>query len=308
MAFGTQEIKQLREMTGAGMMDCKKALTETNGDIEAAATYLREKGIAKAQKKSGRIAAEGLVQVKMRGNDAASLVEVNSETDFVAKNDEFVQFVDELAQLALEREAKSAEELKEADFGGKTAQEALNEKIAKIGENMTLRRADYVTGDAVFSYVHGNGRIASVVALESNAEASELEQLGKDISMQVASMNPKYISTDDVDQDYIASEKEVLLNQALNENKELEAQGKAKPVEIVEKMVMGRLNKELKEVCLLEQPFIKDSAITVGKLVDEKAKELGKDIKVSQIVRYEVGEGLEKKEENFAEEVAKQMA
>ncbi|QSX06558.1 elongation factor Ts [Sedimentibacter sp. zth1] len=296
-------VKELREATNAGMMNCKKALKETNGDMEKAIDFLREKGLAQAAKKSGRIAAEGLTAFAIsQDGKKGVVVEVNSETDFVAKNEDFKGFINTTAKILVNGDYKDIEELKNAKYDGedKTVQEVLTSKIATIGENMTLRRFDKVevTNGAVVGYVHGAGKISVIVGLESEASKEELEVLGKDLAMQVAAMNPKYITKDDVDQEYLAHEREVLMAQALNEGK---------PQAIVEKMVEGRLNKELKEVCLVEQPFVKDSDLTVKKLIENVGKEIGKSIKLSGVQRFEVGEGLEKKSENFAEEVAKQI-
>jgi elongation factor Ts len=295
-------VKELREKTNAGMMDCKKALQETAGDIEKAIDYLREKGLSKASKKSDRIAAEGLTCALVSECGKKGVVaEVNSETDFVAKNEEFRSFVEVVAKTALNNEPADIEALKAEKLeDGKTLQETLTEKIAKIGENMSIRRFEIekVNEGRVVSYIHAGGKISVIVALESEGDKDALEVLGKDLAMQVAAMNPKYISTDDVDADYIAHEREVLIAQALNEGK---------PQNIVEKMVEGRLQKELKEVCLLEQAFVKDGDITVKKYIDNTAKNIGKSIKVSGVQRFEVGEGIEKKAENFADEVAKQI-
>ena len=305
-------VKELREQTQAGMMDCKKALVEAEGNMEKAVDILREKGLSKAAKKAGRIAAEGLVSlVVSEDRKHGAIVEINSETDFVAKNEEFKNFVSSAAELALKVKPVDLDAFKAAELEeGKSLEVVLNEKISKIGENMTIRRfaVDSQADGTVVGYVHGAGKIAVLVNLASSSDSEKLQELGKDIAMQVASMNPKYISSDDVDQEYIAHEKEILMAQAVNENEEEAAKGKKKkPLEIIEKMVIGRLNKELKEVCLLEQPFVKDSDLTVGQVVNNVAKEVGAEIVVKATVRFEVGEGLEKKEENFAEEVAKQM-
>lgn len=312
MSFGVKEIKELRDLTGAGMLDVKKALEEANGDMDAAVEYLRKKGIATSAKKASRIAAEGLVAMVL-GEDGktGALVEVNAETDFVAKNKEFSDFVEKLAQLVHDNKPADLETFNEMDFNGDTVDVALKALIARIGENMNLRRFEYLEVEEghVAGYLHGNGRIGALVALETDAKLDDVAELGRDVAMQVASMNPKYISRDDVDADYIESEKKILLEQALNENREAEAAGqKPKPENIIQRMVDGRLNKELRDVCLLEQDFIKDGDLTVGKLVDARAKELDTDVKIAEIARFEVGEGLEKREENFAEEVAKQMA
>lgn len=304
MAITAQMVKELREMTSAGMMDCKKALAETNGDMEAAVKFLREQGLMKQEKKAGRIAAEGIAMTASSDDSkSAAIVEVNSETDFVAKNQEFVNFAQGLCELQLSGDFnEDVEALKAAKFPGSDddVDTTLKTLIAKIGENMTLRRIAKLSVDkgVVATYLHAGGKIGVLLAMESEGDKAELEALGRDIAMQVASMNPKFISSDDVDAEFIANEKEVLMQQAINEGK---------PANIAEKMVEGRLNKELKEVCLLEQEFVKDSDFTIKSLIADKAKALGADIKVVAFKRFEVGEGLEKKQENFAEEVAKQM-
>ena len=302
MEITASMVKELRDKTNAGMMDCKKALKETNGDIEKAIVYLREKGLVQAAKKSSRIASEGLTTALISADEKKGVViEVNSETDFVAKNEEFKSFVEETAKAVLNNEPKDLEALKAVVLNnGKTVEEALTDKIAKIGENMSLRRFSQVKVDngVVVEYIHGGGKISVLVALESEGDKEALKVLGKDLAMQIAAMSPKYISMEDVDAEFIAQEKEILTAQALNEGK---------PQNIVEKMVEGRLNKELKEICLLEQAFVKDADLTVKKVISDTAKKLGSDIKVADVIRYEVGEGLEKKSENFADEVAKQM-
>lgn len=301
MEITASMVKELRDKTNAGMMDCKKALKETDGDMEKAIDFLREKGLSQAAKKADRIAAEGLTTAMISEDGKTGVVvEVNSETDFVAKNPEFQAFVADVAKTVIEKSPADLEALKVAELNGKTVQEVLTDKIAKIGENMSIRRftAEKVNNGAVVAYIHGGGKISVIVALESEGDKETLEALGKDIAMQVAAMNPKYISKDDVDQEFIAHEKEVLIAQALNEGK---------PQNIVEKMVEGRLQKELKEVCLLEQAFVKDADLTVKKVIANTAAKIGKDIKVSGVQRFEVGEGIEKKSENFADEVAKQM-
>jgi len=302
MEITASMVKVLREKTQAGMMDCKKALTEVDGDLEKAIDLLREKGLSKAAKKADRIAAEGLVKLII-ANDMKSgaLVEVNSETDFVAKNEEFIGFVEDLAKMVLETAPASTEDLKNTKYMGtqETVQDVLNNKIARIGENMNLRRsAREDAKGAVVGYLHGAGKIAVLVNFDSDAAAEDLQELGKDVAMQIAAMNPMYISRDDVDQSYIEHEREILTAQAINEGKS---------EEIAKKMVEGRLNKQLKEVCLLEQVFVKDSDFTVKQIIENKAKALGKEIKIAGVQRFEVGEGIEKKEENFADEVAKQL-
>ena len=303
MAVTAAMVKELREMTGAGMMDCKKALVEADGDMEKAVEVLREKGLSKAAKKAGRIAAQGLVGIAFNADSSqAAIIEVNSETDFVAKNEEFIEFVDKLAKLALENDAADMDAFMALPYEGEgTVQDALNSKISKIGENMNIRRYQKIAepGTVNIGYVHGGGKICVIVTLKTDASAEEVTVMGKDVAMQVASMNPQYVSEKDVDPEFIENEKKILVQQALNEGK---------PADIVEKMVIGRLKKELKETCLLDQKFVKDNDLTVAQYVKNCAKEIGKDIEIVGMVRYEVGEGIEKKEENFAEEVAKQMA
>ena len=295
-------VKELRDKTNAGMMDCKKALKETSGDIEKAIIYLREKGLLQAAKKSGRIASEGLTTALISADGKKGVViEVNSETDFVAKNEEFKNFVAEAAQAVVENSPKDLEALKAVVLNdGKTVQETLTDKIAKIGENMSLRRFGEVKVEngVVVDYIHGGGKISVVVALESEGDTVALTDIGKDLAMQVAAMSPKYISIEDVDAEFLAQEKKILTAQALNEGK---------PEKIVEKMVEGRLNKQLKEICLLEQVFVKDTDLTVKKVISDTAKKLGSEIIVADILRFEVGEGIEKRSECFADEVAKQM-
>lgn len=295
-------VKELRERTGAGMMDCKKVLVETSGDMEKAIELLREKGLAKAAKKAGRVASQGMVKIAFSAdNKKAAVIEVNSETDFVAKNEEFIDFVTVLADKALEASTDDMEAFMALPYKDEgNVKDALNNKIAKIGENMNIRRfAKYETPGVVYvGYTHGNGKIGVIVGFETEASADEISIMGKDVAMQVASMNPKFIDESSIDPAYIESEKNILVQQALNEGK---------PADIVEKMVAGRLKKELKETCLVEQKFVKDGEISVKQYIDNSSKAIGKAAKVVEMVRYEVGEGIEKKEENFAEEVAKQM-
>lgn len=294
-------VKELRERTGAGMMDCKKALVETNGDMEKAIEFLREKGLAAAAKKAGRIAAEGLIGTYV--NDSLKLgaiVEVNCETDFVAKNQEFIDFVNSMAKIVVDKQLKDVEQLSEAEYNGMKVKEALSTLIAKIGENMTIRRFERfsVENGAIASYIHGGGRIGTLVQLESTIVNDILLELGKDIAMQVAAMNPLYVSESDVPHDYIEKEKEILKVQAINEGKN--------PA-VVEKMIEGRLKKQLKEICLLDQLFVKDGERTIARLLNDKSKEIGAEISVSRFVRFEKGEGIQKREDNFAEEVMSQM-
>ena len=302
MAVTAALVKELLERTGAGMMDCKKALVETDGDIEKAIDYLREKGIMKAQKKAGRIAAEGLVRVAFgEGNKTASIVEVNSETDFVAKNEEFIEFVEDLAKEVLAKGNMPMEQFMAEPFGEGTVQETLTAKVAKIGENLSIRRFAKVEEDGVVyvGYTHGGGRIGVIVGIKTDAAADEIAAVGKDVAMQVASMNPKFVNEDGVDPEYLENEKKILTEQVLNEGK--------KP-EMVERIVAGKIKKELKEVCLLDQPFVKDGDVSVQQYVANAAKEIGKDMEVVSMIRYEVGEGIEKKEDDFASEVAAQVA
>lgn len=295
-------VKELRERTGAGMMDCKKVLVETSGDMEKAIELLREKGLAKAAKKAGRVASEGLVKLAFAADGKkAAAIEVNSETDFVAKNEEFVEFVNILADKVLEGDSDNVESFLTLSYGDEgSVQDALNAKIAKIGENLNIRRFQkFATPGVVYvGYTHGNGKIGVIVGFETEASAEEINVMGRDVAMQVASMNPKFIDESAIDPEYLESEKKILIQQALNEGK---------PENIVEKMVSGRLKKELKETCLVEQKFVKDGELSVSQYIDNSAKAIGKAVKVVEMIRYEVGEGIEKKEENFAEEVAKQM-
>jgi len=284
-------VKELREKTGAGMMDCKKVLTETDGDMEKAAELLRERGIAKAAKKSGRVAAEGLVATYVTSDrKVGSIIEVNAETDFVAKNDEFVNFVNDVAQIVAEKNPADVESLLEISYKetGKTVKEVLTEKIATIGENMTIRRFErFESTGLVESYIHGAGKIAVLVDF-----AKGETELAKDVCMQIAAAKPEYLNREAVPQERVAKEMEILKAQAMNEGK---------PAEIAEKMVQGRIGKFYGEICLLDQEFVKDPSIKVGDLIKNKGAEM------VRYARFEKGEGIEKKEENFAEEVMKQL-
>ena len=299
MAFTTQDVKNLRESTGCGMMDCKKALTETDGDMEKAIELLREKGLSKIAKKASRIAAEGIVcAIQDKDKKVGVVIEVNSETDFVAKNAVFVQFVEDCAKTVLNENPADVEALLGCTISGGTGtvQEALQEKILTIGENLKIRRFARYEGD-VETYVHGGGRIGVMVRfeVEGTPDAAAFQAYAKDIAMQVAASTPTYLDKDAVPAETIAKEKEILTVQAINEGK---------PANIAEKMVMGRINKYYKEVCLVEQPFIKDGDISVQKFTETTAKELGVKIRIVEFVRFEKGEGLEKREDNFADEVA----
>jgi elongation factor Ts len=309
MAITAGMVKELREMTGAGMMDCKKALTETNGDMDAAVEVLRKNGQAKAEKKSGRIAAEGLCRVAMDGDQKAAVVEVNSETDFVAKNADFQSFVEAVATQAVESDAADLDAFLGEGWkedSSKTVKEVLVEKVAVIGENLNIRRFEKVVAEngCVVSYVHGGGRIGVIVEAATNVVNDAIKEALTNIAMQVAALSPKYVSTEDVSEEYKAHEKEILMAQIAQDPKMA-----GKPEKVIEGAVVGRLNKELKEVCLLEQTYVKaeDGKQTVAQYLAQVAKENNAELSVKKFVRFETGEGLEKKEENFAEEVAKQM-
>ncbi len=289
MNVSVQAIKELREKTGAGMLDCKKALAETDGDIDKAIDYLREKGITKAAKKAGRIAAEGLCNIVADGN-AAVIYELNSETDFVAKNDKFLALLDNVGQAILASGASNDEEAMKAEKDGVSVEKMLIDATATIGEKISLRRVSRVVkedGQAFGSYLHMGGRIAVL-----NITDVENEEVAKDVAMHIAAQNPKYLDRSQVDPETLEHEKHVLTQQALTEGK---------PANIVEKMVIGRLNKFLQDVCLLDQPFVKDPDQKVSQYLKSKG------VKVLSFVRLAVGEGIEKKEENFAEEVAAQV-
>ncbi|PTG00836.1 elongation factor Ts [Staphylococcus chromogenes] len=291
MAISAKLVKELREKTGAGMMDCKKALQETDGDIDKAIDYLREKGIAKAAKKADRIAAEGITHVEVKGNEAV-IVEINSETDFVARNEGFQQLVKEIANQILETKAESVEALNETTLpNGKKVSEHMNEAISTIGEKLSLRRFALRTktdNDAFGAYLHMGGRIGVLSVVEGTTD----EEAANDVAMHIAAINPKYVSSDQVSEEEINHEREVLKQQALNEGK---------PENIVEKMVEGRLRKYLQEICAVNQDFVKNPDQTVEEFLKSKSGQL------VDFVRYEVGEGLEKREENFADEVKGQM-
>ena len=287
--FKASDVKELRDRTGAGILDCKKALEATEGNMDKAIDWLREKGISKAAKKEGRIAAEGLCQIAVDGNKAV-ILEVNSETDFVAQNENFVNFVDYLANIILKNDFKSNEEVLEFNDGGETVKDKLVALISKIGENINFRRFEKIEkkDNEVFgSYKHMGGRIGALVVLSDTTE-----DVAKDVAMHVAAMNPTAVTRSEVPQDIVEHESHVIKEQVMQEGK---------PADIAEKMVTGRLNKFYKEVCLEEQPFIKENSVTVGNYVKENG---GSIVSIS---RFEVGEGIEKKEENFAEEVQKQI-
>ena len=361
MAVTAQMVKELRELTGAGMMDCKKALVETDGDIEAAKEVLKEKGLAKAEKKAGRIAAMGLVKTAFsEDGKTAAIVEVNSETDFVAKNDEFIGFVEGLAKLALDAESNDMDAFKAMAFEGSTVADALTALIAKIGENMSVRRIDKASGNVMSSYIHGGGNIGVIVAADG-ADTDENKAALKNIAMQVAAMNPQYVSRDEISDDEMVNIRKITLESALNDPFSLpkpilnglldkavegiwgaedtailaekradkgfnfnylpnflseEAKAKLASLAVAAKaeiadnkifkgLVEGRVSKQLKEICLLDQTYVRaeDGKQTVAKYLES----VDKDLKLTKVIRFEVGEGIEKKQEDFAAEVAAQM-
>lgn len=298
-------VKELREKSGAGMMDCKKALGETDGDMDAAIDWLRTKGLATAAKKSGRVASEGLVAIAVDGTSGA-VVELNAETDFVARNTEFQEFASSLSSLALA--AGDLDSLKAADYPdtGRTVEEELTQKIATIGENMSLRRMERVSvsSGSVVSYMHNAtadslGRIGVLVALESTAGADVLTPLGKQIAMHIAATSPASLSVADLDQDAVARERDVLIEQA---------KASGKPQEIAEKMVEGRMKKYYQEVVLLEQTSVIDGETRIADVVAKAGKDAGADIALTAFVRFNLGEGIEKEETDFAAEVAAQLS
>ena len=310
MAITAAMVKELREMTGAGMMDCKKALTATEGDMDKAVEFLREKGLAGAQKKAGRIAAEGVVDtlVSEDGKNAV-VVEVNAETDFVAKNEKFRTYVGEVAKQALATKAADMDAfLAEPwiDDASLTVKEQLSSMISVIGENMNIRRFEKMSepNGVVVSYIHAGGKIGVLVDVESDVVNDAVKEMAKNVAMQVAALKPLYTSASEVSADYIAKEKEILLAQIKNDPKEA-----SKPEKVIQGMIQGRINKELKEIVLLDQVYVKaeDGKQSVGKYVEQVAKAEGAKIAVKRFIRFETGEGLEHKSENFAEEVAKQM-
>ena len=308
MAITAAMVKELREVSGAGMMDCKKALTATEGDMDKAMEFLREKGLATAQKKAGRIAAEGIVMLNVsEDGKKAVAVEVNAETDFVAKNEKFRGYVAQVAEQAMDTTAADVEGFLAEPWKfdtNETVGEELAHQIATIGENMNIRRFQQVKEENGFvaSYTHMGGKIGVLVDVETDVVNDAVKEMAKNVAMQVAALRPQYVSTDDVDSDYKEHEKSILLAQAKNDPKNAK-----KPDNIIEKMIAGRLKKELKEFCLVEQPYVKDTDMTVKQYIDSVAKVVGAPIEITRYVRFETGEGMEKKDENFAEEVAKAM-
>ena len=308
MAVTAAMVKELREMTGAGMMDCKKALAATDGDMDKAVEFLREKGLAGAAKKAGRIAAEGIVMTKMAADEkTAVVVEVNAETDFVAKNEKFQNYVADVAEQALASSAADMDAFmaeKWAKDESLTVAEALSSQISISGENMKIRRYEKMTATNGFvaSYIHAGGKIGVLVDVETDVVNDEIREMAKNVAMQAAALKPLYTNRDEVDADYIEKEKEILTVAAKNEKPDANDK-------IISGMVMGRINKELKEICLLDQVYVKaeDGKQSVSQYVAQVAKANNAKVAIKKFVRFETGEGLEKKEENFADEVAKQM-
>ena len=310
MAVTAAMVKELREMTGAGMMDCKKALAATDGDMDKAVEFLREKGLAGAEKKAGRIAAEGIVATAMTEDEKkAVVVEVNAETDFVAKNAKFQAYVAQVAAQALTTTAADMDAFMGEKWAADetlTVKEALSSQISIIGENMNIRRFKQVVEEngVVVSYIHAGGRIGVLVDVETSVVNDAVKEMGKNIAMQIAALNPKYTSRDEVSADFIEHEKSILMAQIQNDPKEA-----SKPEKVIQGMIQGRINKEMKEICLLDQTYVKaeDGKQSVAQYVAQVAKENSANIEVKSFVRFETGEGLEKKNEDFAAEVAAQM-
>ena len=303
MAFTAKDVQALREMTGVGMMDCKKALAATDGDMDAAVAYLRERGLAAAAKKAGRIASEGIVYANVYDSGVGVIVEVNSETDFVAKNDEFRTFVESVAGVIAEGNPATVEqlsELKYPDFD-LTVADVLREKVLVIGENIRIRRFERFDSGVSVAYVHMGGKIGDLVNMDVSdniKDNAEVKELGKDVAMQIAAMRPRYLNRNEVDAETLEEEKRILMAQTLQEGK---------PQAVAEKIVAGRMNKFYEENCLVDQAFVKDNKTSVQKHIDAVAKELGGSITITRFVRFEKGEGLEKKTDNLADEVAKMV-
>lgn len=298
MSITAAMVSELRKKTGAGMMDCKKALTETGGNMDEAVDFLRKKGLSAAAKKSGRVAAEGAVAAASAGS-AGALVEVNAETDFVAKNDAFQAFVAGVRDVVLANDVADVDALKGLDYpgSGRTVAEELTHQIATIGENMSLRRFQRVDAGqgVVASYVHGAGKIGVLIELQTESTDGRVEELGKQIAMHVAAATPQYLNRDSVPAEIVDKEKEIMRVKALDSGK---------PENIVDKIILGQINKYFGEVCLLEQAFVIDPDQKVGKVVEALAKELGSEIKLNSYVRFQLGDGIEKKDDDFAAEVA----
>ena len=304
MAFTAADVKNLREMTGVGMMDCKKALTESNGDMEKAVEYLREKGLAASQKKAGRIAAEGMAYAVVI-DGVGVVVEVNAETDFVAKNDKFVEFVKGVAATVAATKPADMDALMECKYMGTemTVAEQQQEMVLVIGENIKVRRFAFYTEGVSVPYNHAGGKIGVLVNLETNLTAEQVNEAGKDAAMQIAALNPRFWDKSQVGQEVLDEEKHIMMVQMENDPKMA-----SKPEQVREKIVLGKLNKFYEENCLLQQAFVKDGSMSVEQYLNSVAKSLGGTITLKDAVRFEKGEGIEKKQENFAEEIAKQLA
>ena len=313
MAITAAQVKELREATGAGMMDCKKALTETNGDMDAAIEVLRKKGQAKAEKKASRIAAEGICLIAQEGDQVAAVVEVNSETDFVAQNEKFRNYVAKVADQALKTASAGIDAFMEEPWiedTAKSVKESLVDMISVISEKLSIRRFEKVVAEdgCVVSYLHGKGRIAVIIDAKTDVVNDAVKEALTNVAMQVAAMSPKYVSVDEVPESFKEHEKEILRAQAIEENEKL-PENKRKSPEIIDKMLIGRLNKELKQICLYDQVYVRaeDGKQTVAQYLKQVGKENGTEITVRRFVRFETGEGIEKKVENFAEEVMNQI-
>ena len=302
MAFTAKDVQALREMTGVGMMDCKKALTETDGDMNKAVEYLREKGLAASQKKAGRIAAEGMAYAAVV-DGVGVVVEVNAETDFVAKNEKFVDFVKGVAATVAADKPADLDALMALSYGnGRTVQEEQQEMVLVIGENIKVRRFAFFTDGISVPYVHAGGKIGVLVNLETGLTAEQVETVGKDVAMQIAALNPRFLDKSEVSQDVLDEEKKIMLVQMENDPKMA-----AKPEKVKEGIVAGKLGKFYKENCLLQQEFVKDGSVSVEQYIQNSAKALGGAVTLKAASRFEKGEGIEKKQENFAEEIAKQL-
>ena len=302
MAFTAADVKKLREMTNVGMMDCKKALTETDGDMDKAVEWLREKGLAKAAKKAGRIAAEGMAYATVCEKcGVGAMVEVNCETDFCAKSAPFVQFVKDICQVVLENNPADVEAIKDCTYPGTELKvsEVLPEKVMSIGENLQIRRFARFDKNTTVSYVHAGGKIGVLVNLETGLTAEQVETVGKDVAMQIAALNPRFWDKSQVGQDVLDEEKKIMMVQMENDPKMA-----SKPEAVREKIVMGKLNKFYSENCLLQQEFVKDNSMSVEQYIASAAKAAGGKVTFKDAIRFEKGEGIEKKQENFAEEIA----
>ena len=306
MSFTAQHVKELREITGVGMMDCKKALTETEGNMEKAIAYLREQGLATAQKKAGRIAAEGVAYAAVI-DDVGVVVEVNAETDFVAKNEKFISFVEGVGEAVAKNAPADMEALMASNYPGsdRTIAEEQQEMILVIGENISVRRFERYTEGLSIPYIHAGGKIGVIINLEVSdiSDMDAITELGKDLAMQIAAMRPQYLDKESVDATELEKEKEIQLNKAIEENKEKNLP-EEKAIKIAESMVKGRINKFYEDICLLSQAFVKDSKLSVEGHIKQVEKALGGKIKVKAFTRFEKGEGIEKKQDDFAAEVA----